>query len=211
MTVFLKPMWRSMFPLVLAPDTTVAAASAAAAVPTLALAVELPETQVAREATFRLPVPPEVAFPFFGPLGERAWAGPDWAPAFVHPLPAADVEGAVFTTPAHGVPGTTLWVNLRFDAAAGVAEYAHFTPGHLVVRVSVALAGDGAGGSTVKVRYAWTPLSPAGAGSFADRAAGFDRWIAGWQEALLAALVARPNVVLTPFEGAQLQGRSSSR
>jgi len=39
--------------------------------------------------------------PLFGPNGERAWAGKHWDPAFVYPLPAHDVEGAVFTV-SHG-------------------------------------------------------------------------------------------------------------
>ena len=37
----------------------------------------------------------------FGPEGERAWAGKHWNPEFLHPQPAADIEGAVFTIP-HG-------------------------------------------------------------------------------------------------------------
>jgi hypothetical protein len=35
--------------------------------------------------------------PLFGPEGERAWAGKHWNPEFIHPQPAKDVEGAVFT------------------------------------------------------------------------------------------------------------------
>jgi hypothetical protein len=37
------------------------------------------------------------AAPLFGPEGERAWAGKHWNPEFIHPQPARDVEGAVFT------------------------------------------------------------------------------------------------------------------
>ena len=41
------------------------------------------------------------AAPLFGPEGERVWAGDDWNPQFVFPIPARDVEGAVFTV-RHG-------------------------------------------------------------------------------------------------------------
>jgi hypothetical protein len=37
------------------------------------------------------------AAPLFGPEGERVWAGADRDPQFVFPVPAQDVEGAVFT------------------------------------------------------------------------------------------------------------------
>ena len=149
-----------------------------------------PPPQVVRVATMVLDVPPAEAFPWFGPLAERAWAGPDWQPRFVHPLPPADVEGAVFLTPAHGVPGETTWVNVRFDAAAGVAEYVHYTAGLLVTRITVTVTADDRGGSLVRVRYAWTPLSADGAASFTGRAERFPEWIAEWQAALAPVLAA---------------------
>lgn len=150
-----------------------------------------PVTQVVREASMRLAAKPGDAFRWFGPVAEREWAGPDWQPRFVHPLPEADVEGAVFTTAAHGVPGeTTTWVNVRFDPGAGVAEYVHFTAGLLVTRITVTVCDDGAGGSAVHVRYVWTPLSPAGEASFTDRAARFEGWIGEWQAALGPVLAA---------------------
>jgi hypothetical protein len=46
--------------------------------------------------------------PLFGPEGERAWAGKHWNPEFIHPQPAADIEGAVFTI-QHG-PYKAVWV-----------------------------------------------------------------------------------------------------
>src|SRR5271166_4025515 len=51
--------------------------------------------------------------PLFGPEGERAWAGKHWNPEFIHPQPAADIEGAVFTV-RHG-PVKAVWVNTLFD------------------------------------------------------------------------------------------------
>jgi hypothetical protein len=50
--------------------------------------------------------------PLFGPEGERAWAK-HWNPEFIHPSPAVDSEGAVFTI-QHG-PVKAVWVNTAFD------------------------------------------------------------------------------------------------
>ncbi len=57
------------------------------------------------------------AAPLFGPEGERVWAGDDWDPQFVFPIPAQDVEGAVFTI-RHG-EHTAVWVNTLFDVRGG--------------------------------------------------------------------------------------------
>src|SRR6201999_3753429 len=57
------------------------------------------------------------AAPLFGPLGERAWAGDKWQPEFLFPLPAKDVEGAVFTV-RHG-KHRSAWVNTLFDVQSG--------------------------------------------------------------------------------------------
>ena len=57
----------------------------------------------------------------FGPNGERAWAGRHWDPAFIYPLPARDVEGAVFTV-SHG-PFSAVWVNTLFNLEARHFQY----------------------------------------------------------------------------------------
>src|SRR5579875_1875413 len=64
---------------------------------------------------FHLPVPPSQAAQFFGPEGERCWAGGQWDPHFLYPQPAHDQQDAVFTI-AHG-SYKMLWVNTAFDPA----------------------------------------------------------------------------------------------
>jgi len=68
----------------------------AAAIPALA---QTSATLARSRASFDLIVhqPYPEAAKLFGPEGERAWAGSHWNPEFLHPQPAADVEGAVFT------------------------------------------------------------------------------------------------------------------
>ncbi len=75
------------------------------------------------EFTFTVQAPMAEAFPLFGPEGERAWAGPEWDPQFVYPIPAKDIEGAVFRI-HHGHHSAT-WVNTAFDAQSGHAAYAY--------------------------------------------------------------------------------------
>jgi hypothetical protein len=63
---------------------------------------------------FKLSVPLGRAAPLFGPEAERCWAGQHWNPEFLHPQPAKDVEGAVFTL-QHG-SRKSVWVNTLFDS-----------------------------------------------------------------------------------------------
>src|SRR5260370_633992 len=50
--------------------------------------------------------------PLFGADEERVWAA-NWEPSFIHPLPAKDAQGMVFTV-AHG-HRASIWVNTEFD------------------------------------------------------------------------------------------------
>ncbi len=107
---------------------------------------------------FVVPAPRAVAFPLFGAWGERAWAGDDWQPAFLHPVPAADEAGAVFTL-EHGPGERAVWLTTEFDAAAGRAQHVYVLPGVQAVLIDLALteAPDG-GSSRVEVRYRRTAL-----------------------------------------------------
>ena len=59
-----------------------------------------PAAHVKNRFTFTVNAPLRQAAPLFGPEGERAWAGDDWNPEFVFPVPAQDIEGAVFIVPS---------------------------------------------------------------------------------------------------------------
>jgi len=111
--------------------TFLAAAAAVNAAPTTL------ETLMRTHTTFDLTInaPYAEAAPLFGPEGERAWAGPDWNPVFLHPQPAHDEEGAVFTI-RHGVH-EAVWVNTAFDLAGHHFQYVYFLPGLLVTTIDV--------------------------------------------------------------------------
>jgi hypothetical protein len=103
--------------------------------------------------------PLAAAFPLFGAWGERAWAGPSWQPRFLHPDPARDEEGAVFTL-ARGRWSEATWVNTAFDAAAGRIQYVYVVPGVQAALIDLRLAeGPGAATTLVEVRYRRTALA----------------------------------------------------
>lgn len=106
---------------------------------------------------FDVPVSLDQAFPLFGPLGERAWAGPSWRPDMLHPVPHRDVEGAVFLQ-AHLEGRTAVWTNTCFDRAAGRAQYVYLVPGRQVALIDLTLSERG-GSTHVTVRYRRTALA----------------------------------------------------
>ena len=110
------------------------------------------------EFTFTVAAPMAEAFPLFGPEGERGWAGPHWDPQFVYPMPAKDVEGAVFRV-SHGHHSAT-WVNTAFDAQAGHAAYVYVIEGKLATRIDVQLTPVDATTTRARVMYERTALSP---------------------------------------------------
>lgn len=98
------------------------------------------------------------AAPLFGPEGERAWAGDDWDPQFVFPIPARDVEGAVFTV-RHG-EHTAVWVNTIFDIGAGRMQYVYVLADLLTTTIDVRLHAIDAAHTKVDVAYVRTALRP---------------------------------------------------
>jgi hypothetical protein len=117
-----------------------------------------PLAHVRSEFTFTVQAPMAVAFPLFGPEGERPWAGPHWDPQFVYPIPAKDVEGAVFLV-HHGHHSAT-WVNTAFDPQAGHAAYVYIIEGKLATRIDVQLTPVNPATTSVRVVYERTALSP---------------------------------------------------
>jgi hypothetical protein len=127
---------------------------------------EGPLAHARSEFTFMVQAPMAVAFPLFGPEGERGWAGPHWDPEFAYPNPASapgpqpakDVEGAVFRIRhAHHV---ATWVNTVFDAQAGHAAYVYVIEGRLATRIDVQLSSVDSATTRVRVMYERTALSP---------------------------------------------------
>jgi hypothetical protein len=98
--------------------------------------------------------------PLFGGEAERLWAGGHWNPQFIHPQPARDVEGAVFTI-QHG-DRKAVWVNTVFDLDAGRFQYVYFMPDLMVTVIDVRLLRDGAESTRVIVVYTRTALTSEG-------------------------------------------------
>ncbi len=148
---------------------------------------QLLRTQTAFDLTVRLPY--AEAAVLFGPEGERAWAGKHWDPQFLHPQPAHDEQGAVFTI-QHG-PITVTWVNTLYDLEARHFIYAYFIPGIMVTTVDVRFTLTGAATTGVHVVYTRTALTSEGNDHVAaftadDKSAAHD-----WQQAIDSYLASR--------------------
>jgi hypothetical protein len=108
---------------------------------------------------FVVAAPLSRASELFGPEGERCWAGPHWKPEFLHPQPAQDIEGAVFTV-QHG-PHKSVWVNTVFDPVGGRMQYVSFIPDALVFTVDVRLSTLTPSSTKVEVTYVRTAIDAA--------------------------------------------------
>src|SRR5690242_2459897 len=89
--------------------------------------VDAPLAHTRAEFSFTVNAPLSMAAPLFGPEGERGWGGSDWDPQFIFPLPANDIEGAVFQV-NHGGHLST-WVATVLDFAAGHVQYVNLIDG----------------------------------------------------------------------------------
>lgn len=98
--------------------------------------------------------------PLFGPEGERPWAGKHWNPQFIYPIPAKDVEGAVFTI-QHG-PLNATWINTLFDVENRHFQYVYFLSGLMVTVIDVRFKLLGGNETAVHVVYTRTALTPEG-------------------------------------------------
>jgi hypothetical protein len=105
---------------------------------------------------FTANAPMRTVAPLFGADRERAWA-PGWDPTFVWPAEASDRNGMVFTV-AHG-HNTAVWLNTRFDPAAGSFQYAYVVPGVMATMITLNLEPEEER-TRVTVEYQRTALDP---------------------------------------------------
>ncbi|MGB2636545.1 MAG: hypothetical protein WAM58_21625 [Candidatus Acidiferrum sp.] len=105
---------------------------------------------------FAAKAPMEIVAPLFGAEKERVWS-PGWNPQFIHPVPAADEAGMVFTV-AHSHLRAA-WVNTEFDLKNGRIQYVYAIPDALVTVITLRLTPDGKQ-TRVEVEYDRTALSP---------------------------------------------------
>ena len=115
-------------------------------------------THVSNSFSFTVNAAMHDAAPLFGAEGERVWAGDDWNPQFVFPVPARDVEGAVFTV-RHG-EHTAVWVNTLFDLKGGHMQYVYVLADLLATTIDVRLHPIDAAHTGVDVTYVRTALRP---------------------------------------------------
>jgi HAMP domain-containing protein len=108
------------------------------------------------EFIFIVRAPLAVAFPLFGPEGERPWAGRDWDPQFFYPTPARDMEGAVFRI--RRGHREAIWVNTIFDIQAGHAAYVSIIDKKIATRIDVQLRQIDPQTTSVRVMYERTAL-----------------------------------------------------
>jgi hypothetical protein len=143
--------------------------------------------------TFQFPIaaPLDRLAPLFGPEGERAWAGEHWNPEFLYPVPAKDIQGAVFKV-RHGDHLST-WINTLFDLAHGRMQYVSFLDSVAVSTIDVSLTASDRSHTVVTVTYTRTALQPAAnddvrALGDKDRESG-----PGWQKSIEEFLLNHPS------------------
>lgn len=117
-----------------------------------------PVVHVENGFEFTVRAPYDKVAPLFGAHGERAWGGQDWDPQFLHPQPAQDLEGEVFTV-AHS-HGRATWVNTAFDLQTGHMQYVYVIPDVQAVLIDVRLRHEDPAKTGVKVLYERTALTP---------------------------------------------------
>jgi hypothetical protein len=100
----------------------------------------------------------EQVAPLFGADKERVWS-PGWNPQFVHPAPAGDEKGMVFTVAHEHLKAA--WVNTEFDLQNGRIQYVYMIPDALVTVITLQLRPEG-DRTQVEVEYDRTALSAEG-------------------------------------------------
>ncbi|MEV4579309.1 hypothetical protein AB0K16_39275 [Nonomuraea jabiensis] len=133
-------------------------------------------------------LPPVEAFTLFTPRGEEQWVA-GWQPRFPAKTDDDSAPGTVFETGAHSE--RTIWVVVERESGRRVS-YARVTPGSRAGTVTVEVDVDGQGGSTVRVTYALTALTPEGEGPLHEFAERYPDFLQSWEEEIARHLGSRP-------------------
>ena len=96
-------------------------------------------------------------FPLFGAYEERKWAK-GFEPKFIHPTPAHDQPGMVFTTVQDDMP--RVWVNTAFDASTGHVQYVYWISDVMMALIDIHVTRSGISETKVDVVYERTALRP---------------------------------------------------
>jgi len=142
------------------------------------------------EFAFTIAGPFETVAPLFGAYTERLWAD-GWNPQFVHPQPAKDEAGAVFTVQGGH---STVWINTVYDLDRGQVQYACFAPEGMVTLIDIRLQRLASDKTKAVVVYERTAIHPE-ANDRVNRLADDDKAKGPeWDAALRAYLQTRGNV-----------------
>ena len=101
--------------------------------------------------------PYDQAFPLFGAYEERKWAK-GFEPHFIHPSPAHDQQGMMFTWVLGDRP--SVWANTAFDPVSGHVQYVYFVNDTMVTLIDIHLTRAGEVETHVDVVYERTALRP---------------------------------------------------
>jgi len=109
--------------------------------------------------TLRLPAPPSVVFPLFGPVRESEWS-PHWNPAILYPPDRSQKAGAVFITREQDED--VIWVLTTYDESALRMNYVIVSPQRTAGELEIALKAVGDKETEATVTHRLTSLSGAG-------------------------------------------------
>ena len=107
--------------------------------------------------SFVVSAPYADVFPLFGAHEERKWAV-GFEPKFLHPVPAHDQPGMVFSTVQDDMP--RMWVNTAFDADTGHVQYVYWIPDLMTALIDIHVTRSVINETKVEVVYERTALHP---------------------------------------------------
>jgi hypothetical protein len=156
------------------------------------LAAALGQTREHAQAsiTLRLPAPPAVVFPLFGPVREAEWA-PHWNPTILYPPDRRQSAGSVFTTRQHDRAvhdRDAVWVLTTYDEAALRIGYVIVRPAISASQLDIALKLIGEKETEATVTHRLTSLSEEGDGFVKEFAAEFPLERDHWEQAISGRL-----------------------
>ena len=135
--------------------------------------------------TLRLPAPPAVVLPLFGPVRESEWA-PHWNPTILFPPDRSQKAGAVFTTRQHDQD--VVWVVTTYDETALRISYVIVRPGRSAGQLDIALKAIGEKETEATLTHRLTSLSEESDGYVKDFATQFPLERDHWQHAISGRL-----------------------
>jgi hypothetical protein len=143
-----------------------------------------PALRLRSEFTVNVPLPRDLALGLFGAHGERAWAGPEWDPAFLEPCPPEDREGAVFMVSSPGP--RRLGYTTCFDAPSGHVRHVFVLGDRSVTFLDIRLAALDPTTSRATVVYERTSLRAEADDELRALAAGDAGQAPDWEAAIAA-------------------------